>query len=635
MIRNMTALLTCAILLFLASMAHANMKLPYIFSDHMVLQRDQTNPIWGWADVGTQITLTLAGHTYHAQANEDRSWRIVLKPHKAGGPYDLTIQTTTQEHHIRDLYFGDVWIAGGQSNMEWKLDWKINHGEELIADANYPLIRFFEVPKIVSATPQNDTGESQWKQAAPESVGNFSAIGYLFALHNHLQKNVPVGIVEANWGGTPAEAWVSPDNLLKLDYYRPKTLDIYQEGHDWTSLFAQNERNAQEKFGRLVSEEDALATGAYRFDYPDTNWSVVRLPNQEPFEHLAWLRREVILDQAPNGEAVLNLGELVQEAFIFVNEQLIKFEDWKVQGSLHTLPAGLLKQGRNLIAVRVGNSWDNHPAAGREGQVTLTVNDQTMDISHDWHYSNLVEPPIPDYIRYEWTPGFLYNAMIHPVQGYGIRGVIWYQGEGNTEAASYYGDLFVQLIQDWRQQWQQDFSFLFVQLAGFMEAQYPQPDSQWALLRDMQAQALSLPNTGMATAIDIGEQNDVHPRNKQDVASRLWGEARRVSFHEKVLSQGPTYRRHKVKGNIVSIRFDHVGKGFSLSEGESVKGFILAGADGQYYPAEAMIKGHKIRVWSEQVDVPVSLKYAWADFPEVNLYNSAGLPALPFSIDKL
>jgi len=626
-----TSALAAFALLILSLSATAEIQPAKIFSDHMVLQRDQQVSIWGGAMVNTRITLTLDGNEYSARSDENGRWRITIPAHKAGGPYALHLRGDG-EHTIRDVYFGDVWLAGGQSNMEWKLSWGINDSHRIIAQADYPLIRFFDVPSEIAASPQAQLTGGEWKKTTPENAAQFSAVAYLFAQRNHLEKNVAVGIIDNNWGGTPAEAWMSRGALAQLPAYRERTEALYQTDTDWPARFARNQRNAEEKYRRLGSKQDALKAGAYRFDYATTSWREQNLPAE--FEHLAWLRHEFDLDEIPS-KAVLELGDLQQEAFVWINEHLLAEEDSQNQGAYYEIPAKLLKKGRNLIALRVGNSWHNKPYVGRADQLWLHLGDRKLDLSNGWQYSNQVEPPIPEHIRYEHKPTFLYNSMIHPIRGYGMRGVIWYQGEGNVGEAAHYHDLFSALIKDWRRQWQQDFPFLFVQLAAFLEPKNPQPDSSWALLRDMQRRTLSLPKTGMATAIDIGDVYDIHPRNKQDVAARLWGEAKRISYGDEILSRGPTYQSHQIKNGEVVIHFAHTGKGLQLKKGESVEGFILADSEGNYLPAQAEIRGNTVAVWHDAITHPAALKYAWADYPQVNLYNSENLPALPFSIDRL
>ncbi|WP_308375588.1 sialate O-acetylesterase [Microbulbifer sp. RZ01] len=627
--RGIAKLLFLFLLMLSHGQALAAVELGKIFSDHMVLQRDQEIAIWGRAAASSTISVAFNRQSFSARADGDGRWRVTIPAQKAGGPFTIRV-TGDGERTIQDVYFGDVWLAGGQSNMEWKLSWEINNSDEIIATANYPLIRFFEVPNEAAPRPQAELSDGAWQPASPETAQNFSAVAYLFARQNHLEKGVAVGIIDSNWGGTPAESWISRQSLQQLPAYRERTEAVYQPDIDWQERFAINEKKGEEKNRRLNSREDALATGAYRFDFPTGDWTEQTLPAD--FEHLAWLRREFTLDKVP-AKAVLEFGALYERAFLWINEKLVTVEDWQGRDARYEIPAAMLRKGRNLIALRVGNSWSNRPHVGRANELWLQYDDRKLDLSSGWHYSNQVEAPIPEYINYQNTPSFLYNSMIHPIRGYGLRGVIWYQGEANAGEASLYHDLFSTLIEDWRQQWRQEFPFIFVQLAAFMQPQYPQPDSSWALLRDMQSRTLSLPGTGMATAIDIGDINDIHPRNKQDVATRLWGEAKRLSFGDKALSQGPSYRAYQVKGRRIQVFFDHTGQGLHLKEDDSVKGFAVAGADGVYHPARAEIQDDAVVVWSDEVSTPAALQYAWADYPQVNLYNSANLPALPFAID--
>ncbi len=627
---GLAGLFSLCLLVLVHGQAAAAVELGKIFSDHMVLQRDQAVAIWGSAAANTPISVAFDGKSFTARADDEGRWRVSIPAQKAGGPFTISV-TGDGERTIEDVYFGDVWLAGGQSNMEWKLSWKINNSDEIIATANYPLIRFFEVPAEVAPRPQTELSDGAWKPATPETAQHFSAVAYLFARQNHLEKDVAVGIIDDNWGGTPAESWMSKEALLQLPAYRERTEAQYQPDIDWSKRFAINEKHGEEKNQRIFGKEYALATDAFRFDFSTRGWSEQTLPGA--FDNLAWLRREFTLDKVPAKKVVLSFGDLQQKAFIWINETLLDVQDWQVEGARYEIPADLLRKGRNLITLRVGNSWSNQAYVGRDNKIWLDADGDKQDLSSGWLYSHQVEAPLPEYINYQNTPSFLYNSMIHPILGYGLRGVIWYQGEANAGEASLYHDLFSALIQDWRQQWQQDFPFIFVQLAAFMQPQYPQPDSSWALLRDMQSRTLSLAGTGMATAIDIGDINDIHPRDKQDVAMRLWGEAKRLSFGDKILSQGPSYRAYRVKGQRIQVFFDHTGQGLHLKDGSSVKGFAVAGADGVYHPAQANIQGDAVVVWSDAVAAPVALQYAWADYPQVNLYNSADLPALPFAIE--
>jgi len=620
---------------FVSSPGYAALQVSKLISNHMVLQRDTANAVWGWAEPGAQVKVCLPSECLSATANSEGEWRVILPATEASGPIDFHIRSGDEKISVSDVYFGDVWLAGGQSNMGWKLDSKIDNFQAELSDSNYPLIRFFEVPKRSSVYEENTLSKGHWLRTSPSTVENFSAIGWLFAKKNHLDKNVAVGIIESNWGGTPAQSWLSQEGLAKLPAYRERAQKSADLAKNWDKTYNDNEKAKTEKYRRLYSEEDTLATGAYRFAFDDSRWLRVSFPTTTVFDDLLWLRKSFELDRVPSDGVILDLGDLTQEAFIFVNEKLIATETWKSHGSRHTIAADMLKKGINLIALRIGSSWDNHPSLGTEENMYISAAGQRQNLLDNWVYSTEVEAPMPIEERFENLPAFLYNGMIHPLRHYGMRGVIWYQGESNVGEAPLYGDLFKGLINDWRRTTGQDFAFLFVQLAGFGAFKTPQANSAWAEIRFQQELALVLPNTGMATAVDVGEEFDVHPGNKQDVAKRLWLEARRVSFGDSIVSQAPRVVKHKRKGRKVALRFD-TGSTLRVKDGAKlIQGFIVAGADGQFHVAKATLKGSKVLVWSDEVKKPVSLKYAWADFPKVNLYGENNLPVLPFKVDGL
>ena len=616
--------------------AQADLELGKLFSDHMVLQRDQANRFWGWADPGEAVEACVAEDCYSVKADSNGAWELALPARPAGGPLGLRVSSGGEAVEISDVYFGDVWLAGGQSNMEWTLANKVNDLEVEYADSDYPLIRFFKVEHRLSVQPEERLANGDWVPASRKTVEDFSAVGWIFAKQNHLQKGVAVGVISNNWGGTPAEAWVSREGLSKLPVYKERAEALNIDPAQLQQLIAENEIATEEKYRRLESKEDAIATGAHRFGYDDSGWKAVDFPTSETFEDLAWLRRGFELEQVPEDGVVLDLGDLVQDAMVFVNEEFIAQENWTVQGSRHELPASLLKQGENLVVLRVGNSWSNRPVVGQYGNMFVLAGENRLDITSGWAYSNTVEPPLPIERRFEHEPSFLYNGMIHPVRRYGVRGVIWYQGESNVGEAQLYGDLFKGLIQDWRSVTGQPLPFFFVQLAGFLKHRHPQADSAWAELRHQQELALELPLTGMATAVDIGEEDDIHPRNKQDVGKRLWLQVRRVVFGEDVPADAPRVESHAVEGDKVVLRFGKQGGALEVRgiTGQ-VEAFALAGEDGIYHPADARLEEGIVIVSSDQVAAPKSLLYAWNDFPRVTLYSEAGLPVLPFRIDRL
>jgi sialate O-acetylesterase len=618
-----------------AAVSHAqtqSLRLPRIFADHMVLQRDAKLRFWGWSEPERKVTVEINGVKATARVDAAGDWQVLYPATAAGGPYEVVIRSDAGESdliRLKDVYFGDVWLASGQSNMEWKVGWKVNNLENEIKDSDYPLIRFFEVPNAISHTPLADVTDGSWVSANPETVGGFSAVAWFFAKHNHKEKNVAVGVIDSTWGGTPAEAWVDANRLLAFDEYRDAARHALDPSVDWKGALAANAAKEKLKWELVGDKKHALATNAQRPDFNDGKWSTVRLPNNKPFHNFVWLRKSFQLSGDAGGPARMQLGELVQSAMVFVNGALIAEKNWLTEGAGYELPAGTLKKGKNVIALRVANDWNNEVYAGKPGKMWLQAGDSRIDLEGDWRFNNTLEPEMPLVFRYNWTPGFLYNAMIRPVEGYRLRGALWYQGESNTDQPQAYAALFKTLITDWRAKWGQgDFPFLFVQLAGFNDRN---PNANWPLLREAQADALALPATGMAVALDIGDWNDIHPRNKQDVGKRLWLNARRLAYGEDLVYSGPVYKKHKIHDGKVTLYFDHVGGGFMPSTG---RGFVIAGEDMQFHPADAHIRGDIVIVSSPHAPKPVAVRYGWGSHVIVDLYNQEGLPAAPFRTDN-
>lgn len=490
------------VILLSATALTAEVRLPSLIADHMVLQRDVPVRIYGWAEPAEAVTVRLAGHSGSATADASGRWEVWLRPMPAGGPYELTIEGRNRLT-LRDVMLGEVWVASGQSNMEWPLE-RSRDAEKEAAAANYPNIRLFKVAHKVADHPVEDV-EGAWQQCTPESVRSFSAVAYFFARHLHQRLGVAVGVIQSSWGGTPAEAWTSRATLV-------------------------SEPTLQ---GFLAEWDRVLA------NWPETK------------------RRY---------------------------EQSLK-------------------------------RWEERAAeAKREGRQPPARPGQPLGPGHPH------------------TPAGLFNGMIAPLTPYNIRGAIWYQGESNAgKGHGYlYRQLFEAMIRDWRQAWGQGaFPFLFVQLANYAKAP---TNGHWPLVQEAQLKTLEMRDTGMAVIIDIGEAEDIHPKNKQDVGLRLALAARALVYGEKLVYSGPVFRQATREGNRLRLWFDHVGGGLRAREG-GLKGFIVAGADRVFHPAEAQIDGQTILVSSPQVSEPVAVRYAWANNPEATLFNAEGLPASPFRSD--
>lgn len=602
--------------------------LPTLFTDGMVVQRDVAIAVWGKGIPGENVRASLAGSVGSASVEPDSTWIIKLPKSIAGGPYILEVN----KEMIEDVYVGDVWLAGGQSNMEWPLKAEVIGAEKEIAEGGNPLIRFFKVPKQYSAIPQSDLIGGDWKIANQDNLADFSAVAWFFAKKNQEEKNVAVGIIESNWGGSPAEGWTDVEILAaKEQSYQAEAKDILDNREKWEKENLTNEKN-REMRDILVTKLDSLTSKEVAsLGYNDSQWQTVNLPRTNPFEHIAWLRKKFTLSSTD--EVTLHISGIDQMAFIFLNGEQIFHKDWGKSMEDFPLPKKLLLEGSNVLTFRVVNTWNNRPNLGHKGEMYLLQNGKKISLEGSWKYSNsIVEPQLPKVEFLAFKPGMMYNSMILPLVNYPIKGVIWYQGESNAGRHEEYKDLFSTMITNWRYVWKiGDFPFLFVQLANFMEPKEVQPDSNWAFLREAQSKTLELPKTGMAVIIDIGEAEDIHPKNKKDVGERLWLQAREVAYGEKLISSGPSFETFSREGNKLIIKFKSTGDELKIKEGASVLGFILGDSKGNFSVVEATLGGNStVEITLPENMTSGEIRYAWADNPAVNLVNKIDLPAEPF-----
>ena len=620
------------LLVSFSSLSAQDLSMPILFNDHMVMQRDVDVRIWGKAAPGAVISVIMDDQDFTTTANPDSSWETFLPKHSAGGPHTLTVESGNSIT-FEDIWFGDVWVAGGQSNMEWKLSWAVNDWEYEVANSDIPEIRFFEVPDVSSYKPEYEVPGGEWKIANPENSPLFSAVAWHFAKLNHAEEGVPVGIIDSNWGGTPAESWTPAKRLLTVDGYQDAAADMLEADKDWDAIFRENEENGAEKYRRVEDKTEFLEFGVHETDYNDSGWDDVELPNQQPLTDFVWLRKSFDLESV--SDARLSFGNPGKFTVAFINGNRVYEKNWNDDPRVIEISRDVLVEGENVIAIRTVEDWNNLTFIGRAGEMWIETGDEKINLEGTWKFSNTIEPPMPEVIRYEHQPGMLYNAMINPIAGYSIKGAIWYQGESNAGVPQYYNELFEAMIEEWRYAWGQgDFPFLFAQLANFMQKHDDPSDSGWARIREAQTQTLSLANTGMATIIDIGDANDIHPRNKKDVGYRLWLAAQKVAYGEDLLYSGPMYRGHVVEGDKITISFDHVGSGLMSKGARNPLGFAVAGADSVFYWADTKITDdNKVEVSAEEVPFPVAVRYAWADNPDASLYNKEALPAVPFRTD--
>jgi len=651
------ALVLCAIALLNTS-AQAEIHVPSIIGDNMVLQQGLSARLWGTAQPDERVTATFAGQTVSAIADSKGHWQIFLGPLNAGGPYVLTI-TGSNTLTFKNVLVGDVWICSGQSNMEWPL---VNAagGTEAIAQANYPEIRLFTVQKNTAASPVEDV-KGSWVVTTPDQVAQFSAVGYFFGRELYLHLKRPIGLIHASWGGTPAEAWTSHAALAAAPELKP-ILDRYEKGMEALPQRVQDYERALAEWEQKNLHQDpgnrGEALGYADPALPARDWNQMKLPQFFETAGLlidgaVWFRKEINLPESWTGrDLTLNLTAIDDFDITYFNNTRVGATGNETPNSYlvprrYNIPGSLVHAGRNLIAVRVFDRA-GEGGFGRTDQMSLAPvggnETESISLTGPWNYKVelQLEPKNPDYgSRPEATgptnqnsPTVLYNAMIAPLTRYTIRGAIWYQGESNAGRAYQYRTLFPAMIQDWRAAWgQRTFPFYFVQLPNWRPAQPAPGDSDWAELREAQLMTLRTPETGMAVTIDLGDANELHPRNKADVAKRLAAWALAETYHQKVEATGPVYHSFSVKGDKIQVKFKHAAGGLNTPNGEPLRGVAIAGADHKFVWAEARIKGDSLIVWSKEVAHPVAVRYGWANNPGCNLYNKAGLPASPFRTD--
>lgn len=650
--------------------AQAEVKLPLVISDGMVLQRRTQPRIWGTASPGEAVTVTIAGKESKTTAGPDGKWEVRLASMEAGGPYTLTVAGKNRIE-IKDVLVGEVWVCSGQSNMEWNMGWLGNTKDE-IASANDPQLRMFTVPKTVAFQPQTELTGGEWQTAVSKNVPTFSAVGYYFAKYLRKALGVPIGMIHTSWGGTRIEAWTRKEILLGIGTPASEFTGPTQETPAYKAAKARHDRLVERWKAagspRGPFADPGIAQTALGWEKPDAqtaDWKPIRLPGAweesgieelEGLDGAVWFRKEVDVPASASGKAaLLTLGAIDDYDQTFVNGVKVGGIGAETQNSWseprkYSVPEGVLRAGKNVIAVRV---WDGQGAGGVTGpadQMKLTdASGAAIPLNGEWRYKvelgRLGDPGAgPDATNPNAASG-LYNAMIAPIVHYTIKGAIWYQGESNAWGSMpyTYRKQMPTMIENWRTDWGiKDFPFLLVQLAPYMDINSQPAESEWASLREAQwLTTKAIPNVGMAVITDVGDEKDIHPQRKEPVGERLALLARRIAYKEKVASDGPIYKGMEVKDGKAILTFetstqlvakptDSAGK--SVAGGKLV-GFSIAGADGKFVWADATIQGkNQVVVSSSQVPNPQAVRFGWANYPVVNLWNES-LPATPFRTD--
>ena len=660
-----------------------------LFTDNMVLQRGRPVLVWGWAEAGKTVTVGIAGKSANAVCDAQGKWTAKLPALPVGGPYTMTVSVPQNEGGaspgrrrearainaslprgsytngvagpravtLVNILVGDVWVCSGQSNMEFGIG-NLNNAAQEIAAADYPQIRLFTVKKAVAQTPQQ-TLSGSWDVCTPRTVtvgawNGFSAVAYFFGreLYNNLK--VPIGLIHTSWGGTVAEAWTSGDALQTMPDYKA----VVTQRMDAQRAGGQNAHAFADRMTAWYSQNDPGTQNKWDLSaFEDADWKPINLPGAweqsgiaelANFDGIVWFRREfAVPDGAQDKPCQISLGSIDDRDTVWVNGIRIGGMDDYAANRVYAIPPGVLKAGRNVVAVRVLDTGGAGGFTGQPTQMRLAMaGSPGMSLAGEWKYkisaplanTKAVPMPITDNPN---VPTVLYNGMIAPLLPYGIKGAIWYQGESNAGRAYQYRTLLPTMIEDWRAHWNEGkFPFYIVQLANYQQAPAQPGDSDWAELREAQSLTAShVYNTGQAVTIDIGDANDIHPKDKQDVGKRLALAALAQTYGAKIEYSGPQYRSMKVEGDKIRLTFTHgIGGLVARPSDQSaasamLQGFAVAGEDRKFVWADAKIDGNAVVVSAPTVPHPVAVRYAWANNPVCNLYNKAGLPASPFRTD--
>ena len=621
--------------------------LPKIFGDGMVLQRDAPVSIWGHAGAGATVAVSFHGQVRKVVADGSGLWKAVLAPMAYGGPFTLEIWGGGDTVKYNDVLVGDVWVCSGQSNMEFPVSgWsRVNNADEEIRNAGYPAIRLFTVDKAMSTRPEEDVKGGQWLPCSPVTIAPFSAVGYFFGRELYKNLKIPIGLINTTWGGTDIESWISR-----------KSLDSSKEFHDAVAhlptLSLDSLRNLYHgRSVKLVTRvqgglPDPAAVALWKnTSFDASHWPAMQLPglwdNQQlgkDFDGVVWFRKEVDLPRVGDADSgVLSLGMIDDDDETYVNGVRVGGTNGYNLHRVYKLLPGILHSGKNTIAVKVTDGGGGGGIYGEESElwVSAGAGSAKAPLSGAWAFQVAAVISGNGGFGPNSYPSLLFNAMVNPIKNFTIKGAIWYQGENNAVRAWQYRKAMPLLIEDWRHQWGEDtFPLYFVQLTSFKESNgNSNKGSTWAELRESQALTQSLPHTGMAVTIDIGDPNDIHPTDKQDVGKRLAALALLRTYGLPDIASGPVYRSLRMAPGKVLVTFGDTGGGLVV-KGTTLRGFELAGGDRHFYPADAAIEGDKILLSSDKVAQPEAVRYGWEDdASDANLFNREGYPACPFRTD--
>jgi len=653
---------TALTLLFLAidPRLRAEVKLAGMFGDNMILQRESSAPIWGTADPGEKISLAIENQKLTATAKADGTWKAVFNGLKPGGSFKLTVAGKDNTITVNNVAVGDIWVCSGQSNMEYRLGGGGTAYNYEVATANYPDIRYFSVPNVAGLEPVADVKHA-WQVATPATVGGFSAVGYFFVKKIHQELGVPIGLIRCGWSGMSIEPFIPLDVLESMPGPKERAdlaVEALKRLPADAAKFPVDYNAWLEKYGRVDAGNKGIAAGwadpaLDTKDWIPTStpgdWSKVGAPNGG----VVWARKTVHLPpEAAGKDFNLTPGVLHETDTAYFNGEQIgtggmtppyfwyDFRNYRV-------PGRLVKAGDNVIAIRVVSQRQKNYTFASASRLGLRVTDPTS-ISEEWlakvetaygplPANALMELPVPPTAKNDQTPSAIFNGMINPITSYGIKGALWYQGESSAGKAWAYRTYLPLLIKGWREKWNLgNFPFYIVQLPnlGVAPKSPGEGDTRWAEMREAELMTWqTVPDTGMAVTLDIGDANNLHPPDKKDVGERLALHSLANTYGRETEASGPIYDSMTVAGNKIRLKFKHLGGGLAAKDGP-LKQFIICGADKKWARGDASIDDDTVVVSSPDISAPVAVRYAWANEPEgCNLYNKAGLPASSFRTD--
>ncbi|MDD4888604.1 MAG: sialate O-acetylesterase [Phycisphaerae bacterium] len=643
------------------------MKLASIFSDHVVLQRNAPVPVWGWGDPGEKVTVEFAGQRKAAVADKTGRWTAALDamPAASKPATMVALSSTGQRVTIADVVVGDVYISSGQSNMHWVLRDAADAATE-IAEANWPMIRQFDMPRVVAPVPPRDV-KAAWSACSPQTAATFTAVGYFFAREIHRREGVAVGLLNNGWGGTRVEPWISrasllTDPLCRAEVEAADRQKAAMSTEEMQRLREELEADPQDWLKRHSCPDPGnkgVTLGWATPTFNDSAWPTMQLPSgwkpRVPNNGVVWFRRtiDVPADRA-RGEITVRLGAIDKHDTTYLNGKQIGGLGWETVNAwcaarVYRVPAGVVRPGANTLAVRAYSYRNQGGLTGPADEMRLETPGGAIPLTGAWRYQvehdfgSITDASLPRALPDADTPHALFDSMVGPLVPFAVRGAVWYQGESNASAPDLYRTRFPMLIRDWRAAFGEQLAFLFVQLANYRSSQ-GEESYCWPRLREAQAMTLREPRTAMAVTVDIGDPIDIHPRNKQEVGRRLALGAEAVVYGRRVVASGPTFESLTVTGREARVRFTNTAGGLKSArlfgvaglplempqDNVPVTGFEVAGADRVFHPAAARIDGDTVVVASDAVATPAAVRYAWSDTPACTLYNGELLPAAPF-----